>query len=129
MATFFSYHHTIIATFPAFKTDIISDIERLLVIRGKMTTYIGMFGLVAKVEILSDECDGKWSVKVVDIIRPLSKDKRYKTDGIDINVGDIVKLDYGFLFNSKKLAVDYADKSKKLVPDNWSGNSLLGLPF
>ena len=50
-------------------------------------------------------------------------------EDIEIEAGDVVMLDYGFLFNSKKLAISYAEESKKLVPDNWSGNSLLGLPF
>lgn len=94
-----------------------------------MTTYIGMFGLVAKVDVLTDHCDGKTTVKILDIIKPLTNHKTYKTEDIDIEIGDVIKLDYGFLFNSKKLAVAYAEKSKKFVPDNWSGNSLLGLPF
>lgn len=92
-----------------------------------MSVYIGMFGLVAKAEVLADECNGKWTVKIIDIIKPPSKDKKYKME--DVNVGDVVRIDYGFLFNSKKLAISYAENSKKFVPDNWSGNSLLGLPF
>ncbi len=89
--------------------------------------YIGMFGLVAKIEVLDDECNGKWTVKILDIIKQSSNNKKYKMD--DVNVGDIVRLDYGFLFNSKKLAISYAEESKKFVPEKWSGNSLLGLPF
>lgn len=94
-----------------------------------MALYIGMFGFVAKAEVLSDGCDGKWTVKILEIIKQSSKDKRYKMEDVEIGAGDIVRLDYGFLFNSKKLAISNADESKKLVPDNWSGNSLLGLPF
>lgn len=90
-------------------------------------TYIGMFGLVAKVEVLTDECNGKWTVKILEIITQSSDNKKYKMEVV--NVGDIVRLDYGFLFRSKKLAISYAEESKKLVPDEWSGNSLLGLPF
>lgn len=94
---------------------------------GGNMVYIGMFGLVAKIEVLDDECNGKWTVKILDIIKQSSDNKKYKMD--DVNVGDIVRLDYGFLFNSKKLAISYAEESKKFVPDKWSGNSLLGLPF
>ena len=91
--------------------------------------YIGMFGLIAKAEVLSDECDGKWTVKILEIIKQSSKDEKYKMKDVEIGVGDVVRLDYGFLFNSKKLAISYAEESKKFVPDKWSGNSLLGLPF
>ncbi len=91
--------------------------------------YIGMFGLVAKAEVLSDECDGTWTVKILEIIKQSSKDEKYKMKDIEIGVGGVVKLDYGFLFNSKKLAISNAEESKKFVPENWSGNSLLGLPF
>ena len=94
-----------------------------------MVVYLGIFGLVAKAEVLSDQCNGKWTVKILEIIKQSSKDKKYKMEDIEIEAGDVVMLDYGFLFNSKKLAISYAEESKKLVPDNWSGNSLLGLPF
>lgn len=86
-----------------------------------MSVYIGMFGLVAKAEVLADECNGKWTVKILEIIKQSSDNKKYKME--DITVGDIVRLDYGFIFNSKKLAIAYAEESE------WSGNSLLGLPL
>ncbi len=92
-----------------------------------MSVYIGMFGLVAKAEVLADECNGKWTVKILEIIKQSSDNKKYKME--DVNIGDVVRLDYGFLFGSKKLAIAYAEESKKFVPDEWSGNSLLGLPF
>lgn len=92
-----------------------------------MVVYIGMFGLVAKVEVLSDECNGNWTVKILEVMKQSSKDKRYKM--IQAEVGNVVRLDHGFLFNSKKQAISYAEDSKKLVPENWSGNSLLGLPY
>lgn len=95
--------------------------------------YIGMLGFVAKAEVLADECNGKWTVKILDIIKECQDKKKYKMEGVNVVegviVGDTVKLDFGFLFNSKKLAIAYAENSKKLVPENWSGNSLLGLPY
>ena len=91
--------------------------------------YIGMFGLVAKAEVLANGCNGKWTVKILEIIKQSSKDEKYKMKDVEIGVGDVVRLDHGFLFNSKKLAISYAEESKKFVPDKWSGNSLLGLPF
>lgn len=94
-----------------------------------MVVYIGMFGLVAKAEVLADECNGKWTVKILEIIKQSSKDEKYKMKDVEIGVGDVVRIDYGFLFNSKKLAISYAEDSKKFVPEKWSGNSLLGLPF
>lgn len=86
-----------------------------------------MFGFVAKAEVLADECNGKWVVKILEIIKECQDKKKNKIKGV--NVGDTVKLDFGFLFNSKKLAIAYAEDSKKLVPENWAGNSLLGLPY
>jgi len=122
--TFLTYHHPqkSYTAFPAFKYKNRNINEKELDM-----TYIGMFGLVAKVEVLTDECNGKWTVKILEIITQSSDNKKYKMEAV--NVGDIVRLDYGFLFRSKKLAISYAEESKKLVSDNWSGNSLLGLPF
>ncbi len=94
-----------------------------------MTVYIGMFGFVAKAKILSESCDGKDTVEILEIIKKCADSDKKKYMMIDVDIGDTINLDSGFLFNSKKLAIAYAENSKKLVPKNWSGNSLLGLPF
>ena len=88
--------------------------------------YIGMFGFVAKVEVLdngsADECTSKWAVKIIEIIRHPVR----KICEDDIKVGDSLRLDYGFLFNSRKLAVTNAERTKDSL---MTGNSLLGLCY
>ena len=88
--------------------------------------YIGMFGFVAKVEVLDNvsakECTSHWAVKIVEIIRPPIR----KICEEEIKVGDSIRLDYGFLFNSKKLAVANAESTKNSLI---TGRSLLGLCY
>ena len=88
--------------------------------------YIGMFGFVAKVEVLdngsAEECTFKWAVNVIEIIRrPIRK-----VCESDIKVGDTLRLDYGFLFGSKKLAIKNAEETKDSLI---TGNSLLGVCY
>ena len=88
--------------------------------------YIGMFGFVAKVEVLdngnAEECTSKWAVKVIEIITQSTR----KICESDIKVGDSLRLDYGFLFNSKKLAMANAESTKNSLI---TGRSLLGLCY
>lgn len=62
-----------------------------------MVIYIGMFGLVAKAEVLANGCNGKWTVKILEIIKQSSKDEKYKMKDIEIGVGDVVRLAQDFI--------------------------------
>lgn len=93
-----------------------------------MVVYIGMYGFVAKAEILETSCyNGQWTVKIIKIYSvPENTDKFKNIDIKDVKEGDKVVIEYGWLFNTKKLAVAYAEKSKSFET---TGHSLLGLPF
>jgi SET domain-containing protein len=95
-----------------------------------MVVYIGMFGFVAKVEVIETSCySGQWTVKVLKIYstpEDVDESKFKNIDVKDVKEGDEIVVEYGWLFNTKKLAVAYAEKSKMFET---TGHSLLGLPF
>lgn len=93
-----------------------------------MVVYIGMFGFVAKAEVLDTYCyNGQWKIKVIKIYSiPETTDKFKNINIRDVKEGSEVVIEYGWLFNTKKLAVAYAEKSKSFET---TGHSLLGLPF
>lgn len=93
-----------------------------------MPLYIGIFGFVTKVDILETSCyNGQWTVKIIKIYSmPETADKFKNINIRDVKEGDEVVVEYGWLFNTKKLATAYAEKSKKFET---TGHSLLGLPF
>lgn len=90
--------------------------------------YIGMFGFVAKAEVIETSCyNGQWTVKINKIYSMPETINKFKNINIrDIKEGDEVVVEYGWLFDTKKLAVAYAEKSKNFET---TGHSLLGLPF
>lgn len=90
--------------------------------------YIGMFGFVAKVEVLEISCyNGQCTVRVVKIYSMPETTEKFKNINIeDVKEGSEVVVEQGWLFNSKKLAVNYAETSKNFQT---TGHSLLGLPF
>lgn len=90
--------------------------------------YIGMFGFVSKVEVLETSCyNGQWTVRIVKIYSMPETTEKFKSINIkDVKEGSEVVVEQGWLFNSKKLAIAYAEKSKKFET---TGHSLLGLPF
>lgn len=89
-----------------------------------------MFGFVAKAEILETSChNGQWTVKIIKIysVPEIEMADKFKNINIkDIKEGDKVVVEYGWLFNNKKLAIAYAEKSKSFET---TGHSVLGLPF
>lgn len=93
-----------------------------------MAVYMGMFGFVAKVEILETSCyNSECIVRIVKIYSMPEETEKFKNINIkDVKEGDEVVVEEGWLFNTKKLAVDYAEKSKSFET---TGHSLLGLPF
>lgn len=90
--------------------------------------YIGIFGFVAKAKVLETSChNGQWTVKIIKIYYMPENTDKFKNINInEIKEGSEVVIEYGWLFNSKKLAVNYAEKSKNFET---TGHSLLGLPF
>jgi len=93
-----------------------------------MVVYIGMFGFVAKAEVLETSCyNGQWTVRIVKIYSIPEKTDKFKNIDIkDVKEDDTVVIEEGWLFNTKKLAIAYAEKSKIFET---TGHSLLGLPF
>lgn len=87
-----------------------------------------MFGFVAKAEVIETSCyNGQWTVKINKIYSMPETINKFKNINIrDIKEGDEVVVEYGWLFDTKKLAVAYAEKSKNFET---TGYSLLGLPF
>lgn len=87
--------------------------------------YIGMFGFVAKVEVLDNgdvENPNRWAVKIIEIIRHPVR----RICAEELVIGDVVRLDFGFLFNSKKLAIRNAEETKDSLI---TGRSLLGVCY